>query len=206
MMIALVRTAPVEADRHLGLSQFIVNLATKGVTIRPIRLLTGEEHFNEVVLEDVFVPSEMLVGEEGSGWRQVTSELAFERSGPERILSTFRLLIETIRERALSKGELSEVMIGELVARLMALRALSMAVAEKLDSGESPEVEAALIKDLGTTFERDVIEVARTLVDPGTASDEFGRLYRQALAHSPGFTLRGGTTEILRGIVARSLR
>jgi alkylation response protein AidB-like acyl-CoA dehydrogenase len=206
MMIALVRTAPVEADRHLGLSQFIVDLATKGVTIRPIRLLTGEEHFNEVVLEDVFVPSEMLVGEEGSGWRQVTSELAFERSGPERILSTFRLLIETVRERALSNGELSEVMIGELVARLIALRALSMAVAEKLDSGESPEVEAALIKDLGTTFERDVIEVARTLVDPGTASDEFGRLYRQALAHSPGFTLRGGTTEILRGIVARSLR
>ena len=60
--------------------------------IRPIPLLTGAHHFNEVVFDRVFVPDEMVLGEVGAGWKQVTSELAFERSGPERFLSTFPLL------------------------------------------------------------------------------------------------------------------
>ena len=66
-------------------------------TIRPILALTGEHHFNEVVFTDTFLPDTALLGQEGDGWNQVTSELAFERSGPERFLSSFVLFIELVR-------------------------------------------------------------------------------------------------------------
>src|SRR5699024_10502865 len=101
---ALVRTAPLDSShRHAGLSQLIVPLDSTGVTIRPIHLLTGEHHFNEVVLDEVFVPDSMVLGEVGQGWHQVTSELAFERSGPERFLSTYPLiavLVDALAQRA----------------------------------------------------------------------------------------------------------
>lgn len=92
--IILCRTSPESEDRHAGLSQFIVDLSSQGLTVEPIRLLTGEHVFNEVVLEGVEVPESMLLGRLGDGWKQVTSELAYERSGPERFLSTFPLLVE----------------------------------------------------------------------------------------------------------------
>ncbi|MBL26952.1 MAG: acyl-CoA dehydrogenase, partial [Rhodospirillaceae bacterium] len=85
-MIALCRTAPASEDRHAGLSQFLVDLKSDGLSIRPIRNLSGAHDFNEVVLDGVFVPEEGLIGREGEGWAQVTSELAYERSGPERFL------------------------------------------------------------------------------------------------------------------------
>jgi alkylation response protein AidB-like acyl-CoA dehydrogenase len=204
-MITLVRTAPLHEDRHLGLSQLIVDLKGPGVTVRPIKLLSGEPHFNEVIFEDAFVPLEMLVGAEGEGWKQVTSELAYERSGPERFLSTFPLLAETVKELGDDPGEAGARALGVLYARLNALRGLSMDVARRLQAGESPNVQAALVKDLGTSFEQELIEVARLLVSPDSAGPEFRRLYQEAVTHAPGFTLRGGTNEILRGIVARGL-
>ncbi len=205
-MIALVRTSPLRERKHEGLSQLIVDLHGEGVLVRPIRLLSGEEHFNEVVFEDAFVPQEMLVGQEGDGWRQVTSELAYERSGPERFLSTFPLLVETARELGREPDRAGARALGGLAARLCALRALSMGVARQLQDGAIPAVEAALVKDLGTRFEREVIEVARLQVTPERAGERFQRRYWEAVTAAPGFTLRGGSSEILRGIVARELR
>lgn len=205
-MIALVRTSPLERDKHEGLSQLIVDLHADGVQVRPIELLSGEPHFNEVVFKDAFVPADMLVGTEGTGWAQVTSELAYERSGPERFLSTFPLLRETVRELGRDPGEAGARDLGLLFARLAALRALSIGLAHRLQAGESPATEAAMVKDLGTRFETDVIDVSRALVQPEGAGDEWRRLYSEAVTHAPGFTLRGGTNEILRGVVARGLR
>jgi alkylation response protein AidB-like acyl-CoA dehydrogenase len=209
---ALARSAPVQdGDRHAGLSQFIVELDSPGVDIRPIRLLTGAHHFNEVVLDDVFVPDDMVFGEIGSGWHQVTSELGFERSGPERFLSTFPLLSSLVGELSgqadrLGAAGLRE--LGALVARVWTLRRLSLGIAASLGSGVAQDVPAALVKDLGTRFENEVIDAARLLVDippdPG-AEDGFARLLADAVLHAPGFTLRGGTNEILRGVVARGL-
>ncbi len=206
---ALARSAPQDpSDRHAGLSQFIVEFDSPGVEIRPIRLLTGAHHFNEVVLDRVFVPDEMVLGEIGQGWKQVTSELAFERSGPERFLSTFPLLVALVGELARqvpAAGATRE--LGSLVSRIAALRQLSLAVAAALSSGGSQDVPAALVKDLGTRFEGDVVEAARQLVavapDPSGAG--FARLLADAVLHKPGFTLRGGTNEILRGVIARGL-
>jgi acyl-CoA dehydrogenase len=170
-------------------------------------LLTGEHHFNEVIFDSVDVPAEMLIGEEGAGWALVTAELALERSGAERFLSTYPLLQQLIREVGATGDDRSAGEIGTLIAELMTLRRLSASVAHAIDAGANPVNEAALVKDLGTRFEKKVIEVARSLrpVEPSLDSgDTFTRLLAQAILSAPGFTLRGGTNEILRGLVARS--
>jgi acyl-CoA dehydrogenase len=203
----LCRTRPrSDGARHDGMSILIVDLQSEGVTVRPIRLITGEHHFNEVIFEDAFVADEMLLGDEGDGWRLVTSELSLERAGPERFLSTFVLIPELLRVLGPSPDERSAAEVGRLVAELATLRQLSAAVASRIDAGEDPVAQAALIKDLGTRFERTVAEVVRALVAVDRAgSGELQRLFREAVLSAPGFTLRGGTTEILRGITARAL-
>lgn len=208
-MIALVRTSPSDGDRHAGLTQLIIELAADGVTVNPITSIDGQAHFNEVALRDVFVPDEAVVGELGDGWRQVTAELAYERSGPERILSTMPLLRAWCRQLA-GSGASDEARhgAGRLVARAWVLRQLSLAVASALAAGEAPAVEAALVKDLGTRFEQESVTVIRRYAgvepDPDSA-DDVTRLLAETVLRTPGFTLRGGTNEILRGIVARSL-
>lgn len=206
--ILICRTSPKSDDRHAGLSQMIVDLSSSGVAVEPIRLLTGEHVFNEVRLEDVFVLDGMVLGEIGDGWRQVTSELAFERSGVERFMSTFRLFVELVRVLGPYPDRRAKVELGKLTARLWTLRRMSLSVAKALDSGEAPDIEAALVKDLGNRFEREVADAARALVPTAPKSgseDPFSARLYEAITHSPAFTLRGGTTEILRGIVARGL-
>ena len=209
-MIALVRTSGTSEDRHKGLSQLIVDLSAPGVTIRQIRDLTGDAHFNEVFFEDVELGEDALVGEEGSGWDQVTAELAFERSGPERFYSAialFDLWLGYLREHH-SADAWARELAGRIVTHLVTLRAMSVAVTEQLANGESPVLAAALVKDLGTELEQFI---------PYAISEELGRhpghavpdgLWR-ALSYvtqiCPTYSLRGGTREILRGMIARGL-
>jgi alkylation response protein AidB-like acyl-CoA dehydrogenase len=209
--IVLVRTSPPgegPRGRHQGLSQLLIDLSLPGIAINPIRILDGGHHFNEVVFEDVVVPGDMLLGAEGAGWHQVTAELAFERSGPERFLSTYPLLAEFARRLAAEPDPAGLAALGRLSARLLALRQLSLRIAAALDRGELPDIPAALVKDVGTTFEADVIDEIRRAVDvtPSLDSpDPLSRALAEAQLHAPGYTLRGGTNEILRGIVARGL-
>jgi len=207
-MIALVRTGEAGEDRHAGLSQFIVDLATPGITVRPIRNMIGDEEFNEVIFEDAFVPDTMLVGEEGNGWQQVIAELAFERSGPDRFLSSFRLLTDLIRISGEQPGERAAVAIGRLTAHLVTLRQMSLSVAAMLDAGTQPTAEATVVKDLGVAFEQSIPEIAHQLIglSPRLVG---GSDFEKALAYVQqacvSFSLRGGTTEILRGVIARGL-
>ncbi|WP_448616121.1 acyl-CoA dehydrogenase family protein [Modestobacter sp. URMC 112] len=209
--IVLVRTAPPgegPRGKHQGLTQLLVDLSLPGITVNPIRILDGGHHFNEVVFDDAVVPGDMLLGEEGAGWHQVTAELAFERSGPERFLSTYPLIAEFGRRVADTRDPAGLAALGRLSARLLALRQMSLRIAAALDRGELPDIPAALVKDVGTTFEADVIEEVRRAVDvPASldSPDPLGRALAEAQLHQPGFTLRGGTNEILRGIVARGL-
>ena len=208
-MIALVRTASRDMNaRHEGLSQFLIDLSSPGITIRGISNLAGEHHFNETVFDDVFVPDGMVVGEIGDGWRQVTSELAIERSGPERFLSTFPVLSELVGEIGGMPGEREAETLGGLAARLMALRRMSLGVSRRLDEGESPNAEAALVKDMGTRLEGDLIREARRLRPArplGQSPDSYGTMLAQGALHVPSSTIRGGVNEILKGIVAREL-
>ncbi len=205
--VVLCRTSPPGEDRHAGLSQLIVDLRAPGLTTRPIHLMHGVHQWNEVFLDGVFVPDDMVLGEIGSGWTQVTSELSHERSGPERVLSTFPLLEAFAVAAAPDDDPRVLAPLGALVASLTALRRLSLGVAGALEQGAAVDVPAALVKDLGTTFERRVVEDVRAARPflRGGGSARLDELLDQALLSTPAFTLRGGTTEILRGIVSRSL-
>lgn len=207
-MIALVRTSGSPEDRHAGLSQVIVDLKAPGVTIRPIVDLTGDAHFAEVFFDNVELGEDALVGNEGEGWKQVTAELAFERSGPERIYSSVVLLDAWIAHLQAVGRHDAAALVGDFTARLATLRAMSLACTARLVAGESPVVEASLVKDLGTSFEQELpLAIGDDLAShPDEAVS--AELYRALLyvTHiAPSFSLRGGTREILRGIIARGL-
>lgn len=203
-MIALVRSSGGPEDRHKGLSQFLVDLKSPGVSARPITLLTGDPEFSEVTFDDVFLPDDVLLGEEGNGWAQVTAELAFERSGPERMHSATVLLDLWARSLARDATPADIELLGQLTARLASLREMSIALTAQLAAGASPVQEAALYKDLGTTFEQSVPARIAERLSSDAAPELLATLhYLQQLA--PVFSLRGGTREILRGMIARGL-
>jgi len=206
-MIALVRTGDAET-RHAGLSQFIIDMKSPGLTVRPIADITGARHFNEVFFDDVFVPDENLIGAEGDGWRQVTAELAFERSGPERYLSSLRLFLELLRTVRENPSEAERLLIGRMTAELWTLRQMSLSVTGRLAAGESPAAEAAVVKDLGTTLEQDMPKSIQALAGEGrdlSSGGAFADTLAYLLQSAPSFSLRGGTREILRGIIAREI-
>lgn len=209
-MIALVRTSGGPEDRHAGLSQMIVPLRAPGVDVRPITDLAGDAHFNEVFFDDVDLPGDALIGAEGEGWQQVTAELAFERSGPERVYSSLVVFDAWLAHlRSVSRAdEATLALAGELAARLAALRALSLACTARLAAGESPVVEASLVKDLGTALEQEMpLAIADDLAaHPEEIADpDLLAALRYLTLIAPSFSLRGGTREVLRGIIARGL-
>ena len=207
-MVALCRTSPAEV-KHSGLSQMIIDLGAPGVEVRPIEFLDGSHHFNEVVLTDVFVPDERVLGEIGAGWVQVTSELAHERSGPDRYLTVMAPLTAFVRELADREATpFQHAALGRIAAKLWAVRQLGLAVARALDAGMTPATDAALVKDLGTSIEQEIIETLRLVssmeFDPRTDS-LFSSLMAEAVATGPSFTIRGGTTEVLRSVASKGL-
>jgi alkylation response protein AidB-like acyl-CoA dehydrogenase len=206
-LVVLARTDDGD-DRHAGLSQFLVDLPHPGVYINPIITIDGGHHFNEVVFDDALLPETALLGARGDGWHQVTRELANERSGPERILSTLPLLRAWARTPAARSDPAARLALGALVSRMAVLRQMSLAVASTLLSGGSPAIEAAMVKDLGTVFESDVVDAVRRFAaaEPDPDTEGFGRLLAMAVLHTPAFTLRGGTSEILRSIVAKGIQ
>lgn len=208
-MITLCRTSSHDpTNRHGGMSQLVVDLSAPGITIRPIHLMSGEHHFNEVFFEDVFIPDNMVVGQIGNGWVQGMAELAYERSGPERILSTFPLLNEVTNE-LIERGDKNGLKeVGKMIARLWTLRNMSLGITQMLEDGVPSNIIASLVKDMGTKFEQEIAEITRLIihVTPSTQSESrLEKLMAQSILQSPGFTLRGGTTEILRGIVAKGV-
>ena len=211
LMLALVRTSGDASSRHAGLSQFIVDLSLPGITIRPIRDLNGEAHFNEVFFDGVELPEDALLGEEGAGWKQVTSELVSERSGPERIYASIVLFDEWLawlRARGRAPGERERVLAGRVLSTMTVLRSLSAAVQARIVAGASPVTEAALVKDLGTTLEQYIPDALADVIGErpaDTLPDSLALALRHVTQIAPSFSLRGGTREVLRGMIARGL-
>ena len=207
-MIGLFRTSTDPDNRRGGLSQFLIDMKTPGITVNPIVDLPGREHFNEVVFEDVHLSHDCLIGTEGEGWDQVTAELAYERSGPERYLSSIQILLALVDELKANPSERGTIAVGELMARLATLRAMSLSLASMLEKGQNPSLEATMVKDLGTGFEQTLPDIAQSLIDlepdPDSGSD-MQMVLSFLIQAVPSFSLRGGTREILRGIIARGL-
>ena len=208
-MIVLARTGPPsEKNRHEGLSQFLVDLSLPNVNIKGIPDMTGQRHFNETLFDNVQLSEDALLGEEGKGWSQVVGELALERSGPERFLSHFTLLdrfINEFRNKLLKSGS---NIIGKLIAELQTLRRMSFSIASMLQNGESPETQAAFVKELGNKFEKTMIETLRefsNIIPLYEWPNQLQNLFEDATLRIPSNSLRGGTTEIMKGIIARQL-
>ncbi|MDR3467461.1 MAG: acyl-CoA dehydrogenase family protein [Xanthobacteraceae bacterium] len=209
-MLGIFRTsAPTKDNRRHGLTQFLVDMKTPGITVNPIGQISGQSEFNEVVFEDAFMPDDHVLGEIDGAWKQATSELAYERSGPERFLETYYVLTELVRALGREPDLRGAEGIGRLVAQLHTLRRMSVSVAGMLQAGKEPVVEAAIVKDVGTIWEQQLPHRVRNLaafVEPNVSNHE--TLERQldfAMKIAPKLTLQGGTTEVLRGIIARGL-
>jgi acyl-CoA dehydrogenase len=209
-MLALFRTSPsTKENRRHGLTQFLVNMKTPGITVNPVYQMTGKPGFNEVVFADAFVPDDHVMGEIDGAWKQATSELAYERSGPERFLDTFYLLPELIRALGPDHDLRGAEGLGRLVAQLHTLRRMSVSVAGMLQAGKEPVVEGSIVKDLGTVWEQKLPARVRELsaflkpemLNHTALEDQLA--YATMIA--PKLTIQGGTTEILRGIIARGL-
>src|SRR5665213_1715884 len=135
-MIGLFRTSPpTKENRRHGLTQFLVDMKTPGITVNPIIQMTGQHDFNEVVFDDAFMTDDHVLGEIDGAWKQATSELAYERSGPERFLETYYVLGELVRALGANPDQRSAEGLGRLVAQLHTLRRMSVSVAGMLQAG-----------------------------------------------------------------------
>lgn len=208
-MIGLFRTsAPTADNRRHGLTSFLVDMTAPGITCNLIDQMSGVRDFNEVVFDDVFIPDDQLIGEVDGAWKQATTELAYERSGPERFLETYGALRSLVGLAGPSPDPRQAEAIGRLVAELHALRRMSVSVAGMLEEGREPVAEAAIVKDLGTIWEQDLpqrVRDAAAFIAPGPSRDDFDRILHFNTRIAPKLTIQGGTTEILRGVIARGL-
>ncbi|MEZ5816892.1 MAG: acyl-CoA dehydrogenase family protein [Hyphomicrobiaceae bacterium] len=211
-LIALFRTSPpTKENRRHGLTSFLVDMKnTKGITCNPIIQLSGLHEFNEVVFEDAFMPDEHLLGEKDAAWKQATSELAYERSGPERFLETIQVLFDLVRVLGEKPDIRASEGLGRLVAQLHTLRRMSVSVNGMLQAGKEPVVEGSLVKDLGTIWEQKLPHKVREIAAFVEPEDSANRVaFEEQLAFAttiaPKLTIQGGTTEVLRGIIAAGL-
>ena len=204
-MIALIRSE-AGSERQQGLSQFVIPMDAPGVSVKPIVDLTGAHEFNEVFFEDVRLPASALLGEEGQGWRQATAELSLERSGPERYLSSMVLFLELVRHAETHPDLSVRDLVGRLASDAWTLRLMSASVAAKLARGEDPALEATMVKDLGNAYEQAIPELVQGAIEIDLSGDEvLASVTAYLLQVAPSFSLRGGTREILKGIIARGL-
>lgn len=204
-ILALVRTG---GERHGGLTQFIVPTDTPGLQIDPIDFIDGDIEFCEVLFDGVRLGDEYQLGEVGHGWAQVNSELSLERGGVDRWMSALRL-VDDYLESSDHRREAAELRtLGEIAAFHWLFRQASYSVAHMVDAGHTPEVEAALVKEASTRFEQSVVDRLSMLLATqphGRARTTIAERLDRALLTAPSWTIRGGTSEILRHIVAKEL-
>lgn len=204
-ILGLFRTSE---DRHEGLTQFIVDTRTPGVRISPITFIDGSLDFCEVVFDEVILDDDRRLGDVGAGWAQNTHELVLERGGVDRWMSMFPVLEHWAP--TLVDGDVSAQRdLGLLTARMWALRGMSLSIARLVDQGHSPVLEAAMVKEMATRWEVECVELVSRHLGRSpqlTSSDPWESLLAKGVLVSPSWTIRGGTNEILRTIIAKGLR
>jgi alkylation response protein AidB-like acyl-CoA dehydrogenase len=216
----LARTDPNVA-KHRGISLFIVDTKLPGITIRPILDLAGHHHFCELFFDNVRVPKTALVGEKNRGWHQVGENLVYERAGFERLMTNYPLYEnivrygkETIRGgRPLSQVPWIRSKLAEFEMRFEVGRLLIYRTTWLLDqipqTGYIPNWESAMAKAFCNDVEQDLANMATKidglygLLAEGSKWAPLGGMIVRSYLFSPGYSLQGGSSEILRGIVAQ---
>ncbi len=207
----LVRTST--ENKWGGLSLLLIDMKSPGVDIRPIRQIDGGSEFNEVVLTDVKVPVENLLGKEGQGWEVVSSALVNERSGiagSVRADQALEWLVQTTKQQGKSddpnvRQRLADLAVRGAVMKYAGLRSLTDALRERMN----PHLSAAM-KLMGTSLSQAYSEAAMEILGPYAAlqNDEHapyaGRWARQYL-YDRSLTIAGGTSEVQRNVIAERL-
>jgi hypothetical protein len=203
--ICLARTDPA-APKHRGLTYFLVDMRSNGIEIRPLREITGRAAFNEVFLDEVFVPDDCVVGECGDGWRIARSTLATERVAIGRgsaLGDEVEDLIDRVRSAGLAADPRVLEQVGALVAGGLAGSLLDLRSALAQLRGTEAGQLAAVRKLLGVTHRQSVAETALTLCGPdGAAADGTAAGPVHEFLITRCLSIAGGTTQILLSVVA----
>ncbi|MBP2478077.1 alkylation response protein AidB-like acyl-CoA dehydrogenase [Crossiella equi] len=199
--ICLARTDP-EAPRHRGLTYFLVNMRAPGLTVRPLREITGELRFAEVFLDEVFVPDEDVVGEPGQGWRIARGTLADERVAMSRgsaLGEAVEELLTTAADSNLLADPVLAERVGGLVVDGLALSLLDLRATRQRLSGGDPGPEAGVRKLVGVRHRQAVAEVAAELSGPSALLRDTPAVHHYLLSRC--LSIAGGTTQVLLTLV-----
>ncbi|MGW9265320.1 acyl-CoA dehydrogenase family protein [Gordonia terrae] len=203
--VAVCRTDP-DAPKHKGLTVFLVPMDAEGITVRPIRQMTGGSSFNEVYLDDVRLSDEHRLGPVGAGWSVALTVLAAERlDGAGLGLANADRAVELARHLDRPLTELEADRVADLVTRGFVQRIAGMRVAQTMVSGAEPGPEASIGKLLATDTMARTSEVARLLLGPELVADHgaWGRhAWTEHVLGAPGYRIAGGTDEIQHNIIA----
>jgi alkylation response protein AidB-like acyl-CoA dehydrogenase len=199
----IARTDP-SARPHAGLSELVVDMRSPGIEVRPIVDATGDGHFCEVRFEGVEVPASHLVGEENGSFRQVMRQMEHERGGIDRLVSNHRLYRDVLpladRRDARVRQEIARIETGHRLGRLLVLREVL---------GQAPAQFSAAAKTACTEHEQRVAAFCASVLgaraQAGTADDDLARRVARNVVYAPAYTIMGGTTQILRTIIADRL-
>ena len=211
----LVRT-DLNAPKHKALSEFIVDVKTPGITVRPIINMAGVHSFNEIFFEDVKVPKENLVGPKNRGFYQLMAQVDYERAGLERLMQNYPLfknLVEYAKKEKrngnpLSKDPFIRNKLAELEVEYQVGRLFCYQVAWTLSQGRIPNYEAALCKAFCTQFEQRLSDAATRVLGlygqlmPGSKYAPMDGDAADSYLWSVSYTIQGGTLEVLKNIVA----
>ena len=192
----IARTDPT-APPHAGLSEFVIDMTTPGIEVRPILDATGNAHFCEVFFTDVQVPADHLVGTLNGSFKQVMRQMEHERGGIDRLVSNRALYLDAVKQADMSdpriRDEFAALESGYTIGRLLVLREVLQ---------QAPAGFSAATKTLCTEFEQRVAEFCVRVA--GAEAMCSGRVARN-ICYAPAYTIMGGTTNILRNIVAERM-
>ena len=204
--VLLTRTGTPESA-HKGITALFVDMDSPGITVRPIETMHGAPEFSEVFFDDVVVPFDRMLGDEGQGWSVAMDLLPFERSTAlwHRVAFLQRRLQDVVE--TVPADKLDPVVVGEVTQLVYALRARSRLTQHRLDSGERLGAETSVDKVLVATAEQAVFDLALDALGPELAvgDDPDSVRWRRQFLYSRAATIYGGTAEIQRNIIARRL-
>jgi alkylation response protein AidB-like acyl-CoA dehydrogenase len=204
--VLLTRTGPPDSA-HRGITAMFVDMASPGISVRPLGTMHGGQEFCEVFFDDVAVPFERTLGEEGQGWSVAMDLLPFERSTSLWHRGAFlNRRLEQLLEVA-PAGVLSAAEVGEVFLQLFALRARSRATQYRMAAGERLGPETSVDKILLATAEQALFDLVPAALGEGVllGDDADNEQWRSQYLYSRAATIYGGSAEIQRNIVARRL-
>jgi len=202
--ICLARTDP-SAPKHKGITYFLVDMGSEGIDIRPLREITGDALFNEVFLDDVFVPDDAVVGEVNGGWKLARTTLANERvamGGGSTLGAGVESLLELARERGVAADGGVRERLGALVSAGQAQSVLELRTTLRQLEGQDPGAESSVRKLVGVRHRQAVSEVALELLGPDGAQG--GPVLRTFL-NDRCLSIAGGTTQVLLNVAAERI-